>query len=183
MDVARLKTLLRLEPLPVEGGYFVQTYKSSEAIPREALPGRYPGPRSFGTGIYYLLTPETFSALHRLKSDEIYHFYLGDPVELVQLEADGAGRIVTLGPDLAGGMQLQTAVLHGVWQGARLRHGGAFALLGTTMAPGFESEDFEIGQRRDLLEKYPRFRDLILALTLNLEGPMSPETSDRLPCP
>lgn len=165
MDIERLKTLLRLAPLPVEGGYFVQTYKSAETIPRHALPDRYTGGRSFGSGIYYLLTPEACSALHRLKSDEIYHFYLGDPVELLQLDADGAGRIVTLGPDLFGGMQLQTVVPRGVWQGARLRSGGLYALLGTTMAPAYEQDDFEIGRREDLLSRYPRFRDHILALT------------------
>jgi hypothetical protein len=165
VDIERLKSLLRLEPLPVEGGYFVQTYRSQETIPREALPARYPDARSFATGIYYLLTPDTFSALHRLRGDEIYHFYLGDPVELVQLGPDGAGSVITLGPDLFEGMQLQTVVPHGVWQGSRLRTGGRFALLGTTVAPGFEFMDCELGHRRTLLDGYPSFRNLILALT------------------
>lgn len=165
MDIERLKSLLHLEPLPGEGGYFIQTYRSRETIPHGALPGRYPNARSFGTGIYYLLTPDTFSALHRLRGDEIYHFYLGDPVELVQLEPDGAGEVLTLGPDLFQGMRLQTVVPHGVWQGSRLRSGGRFALLGTTMAPGFEYEDCELANRHTLLEGYPSFRDLVLALT------------------
>jgi predicted cupin superfamily sugar epimerase len=165
MDIERLKALLHLEPLPVEGGYFAQTYRSLETIPQTALPGRYPNARSFGAAIYYLLTPDTFSALHRLKGDEIYHFYLGDPVELVQLGPDGSGKVHMLGPDLFHGMQPQIVVPHGTWQGSQLRPGGRFALLGTTMAPGFEYEDFEIGLRTLLLKSHPRFKELILALT------------------
>lgn len=134
--VEQLKVLLGLKPLSVEGGYFVEIYRAQESIPKEALPDRYGGARSLATGIYYLLTPETFSALHRLRSDEVYHFYLGDPVDLVQLYPDGSDTVLTLGTDLLQGMHLQQVVPQGVWQGSRLRPGGRFALLGTTMAPG-----------------------------------------------
>lgn len=164
-SVEELKSLLGLKPLPIEGGYYAESYRSEESIAREALPDRYPGGRSFGTGIYYLLTPDTCSTLHRLKSDEIYHFYLGDPVELLQLGPDGAGTVTLLGPDLDRGMRVQHPVPYGLWQGSRLRSGGRWALLGTTMAPGFDFADFEAGGREPLLRAYPRFEELILALT------------------
>jgi len=156
---------LNLTPHPKEGGYFKEIYRSSEVIPEKALPSRYKGIRSLATAIYYLLTPETFSAMHRLQSDEIFHFYLGDPIEMLQLCADGTGRIVILGPDLHIGMQPQVIVPKGIWQGARLIKNGKFALLGTTVFPGFEFADYESGQRDDLIKSHPQFRERIIALT------------------
>lgn len=158
-------TLLNLKPHPREGGYFIETYRSSEAIPEKTLPSRYRGMRPFGTAIYYLLTPETFSAMHRLNSDEIFHFYLGDPIEMLQLWPDGTGRTLMLGLDLLEGMQPQVVVPTGIWQGARLLKSGRFALLGTTVSPGFEFADYESGQREELIKSYPKFRELIIALT------------------
>lgn len=165
VSVETLKALLNLKPLPVEGGYYAESYRSAETISWEALPGRYQGSRSFGTGIYYLLTPDTCSALHRLKSDEVYHFYLGDPVELLQLRADGFGTVMVLGQEIEQGMSVQQVVAREVWQGSRLRPGGRWALLGTTMAPGFDFADFEAGAREPLLRAYPQFKELIVALT------------------
>ena len=157
--------LLNLTPHPKEGGYFIETYRSSETIPEKTLPSRYKGIRSFATAIYYLLTPETFSAMHRLQSDEIFHFYLGDPVEMLQLWPDGSGRLVILGSDILRGMQPQVVVPRGVWQGAKLFKNGKFALLGTTVSPGFEFADYEYGQRDELIQSYPQFREWIIALT------------------
>ncbi len=154
-----------LAPLPEEGGYFAETYRSAVAIPQAGLPRRYTGSRAAGTAIYFLLTPDTFSALHRLRGDEIYHFYLGDPVDLTLLHPDGRGETVTLGQDLQAGMRLQTVAPAETWQGSRLRDGGRFALLGTTMAPGFAVEDFELGERKKLLEAYPAFAGEIMRLT------------------
>lgn len=114
----QIRTLLNLKPHLEEGGYFIETYRSSETILEKVLPSRYEGVRTFGTAIYYLLTPETFSAMHRLRSDEIFHFYLGDPVEMLQLWPDGPGRIVILGSDILDRMQPQVVVPRGVWQGA-----------------------------------------------------------------
>jgi uncharacterized protein len=164
LTAERLIKLLNLKPHP-EGGYYAETYRSKELIAMEALPDRYSGPRSYGTAIYYLLTPQTFSAIHRLATDEIYHFYLGDPVELIRLEPDGSGRLILLGDDVAGGMQVQAVISRGTWQGARLFEGGKYALLGTTVAPSFEFVDFEAGRRSDLILAYPSFRDIIIALT------------------
>jgi predicted cupin superfamily sugar epimerase len=165
MDIEKLKQLLGLKPLPSEGGYYAESYRSTERLPREWLPQRYTSERSFGTAIYFLLTPDTFSAMHRLVSDEVYHFYLGDPVEFLCLREDGSGEIFTIGTDLDHGMRPQIAVPRGTWQGSRLRPGGEFALLGTTVAPGFEFADFELASRADLLQRYPSYAEMILKLT------------------
>jgi predicted cupin superfamily sugar epimerase len=156
---------LGLQPHPKEGGFFRETYRSGDAWPASALPARYPGARSASTAIYYLLTPNTYSALHRLQTDEIFHFYLGDPIRMLQLEPDGQGSTVVLGPDVGAGQQLQVVVPRGVWQGSCLETGGAFALLGCTVAPGFEYADYESGVRQSLLTQYPAFADMICRLT------------------
>ncbi len=161
----QLIALLHLKPHPEEGGHFAETYRSDESIPGKALPPRYRGARSFTTAIYYLLTAASFSAMHRLQTDEIFHFYLGDPVEMLQLLPDGSGRIVLIGTDIEGGMEPQVLVPKGVWQGSRLLSGGHFALLGTTVSPGFEFSDYETGERDLLVRSYPGFRNQILSLT------------------
>ena len=161
----RIIDLLNLKPLTPEGGYYSETYRSDESIAREALPDRYGGPRSLGAAIYYLLTPGAFSALHRLATDEVYHFYLGDPVELLQLLPDTSSKTVMLGHNIMQHSVLQVTVKRGVWQGSRLAAGGRFALLGTTTAPGFEEGYYEHGDRDKLLAAYPAARDLIMALT------------------
>lgn len=165
MTAEDIRALFGLQPLPREGGYYAETYRSDESVPQEALPSRYSGPKPFGTAMYYLLTPDSFSALHRLPTDEGYHFYLGDPVELLQLRPDGSGSVVTLGTDLSAGMRPQVVVPKFVWQGSRLCPGGRFALLGTTMAPGFDFEDYESAPRDQLLRGFPDFADWIRALT------------------
>ena len=155
MTAQELIRLLDLKPLPGEGGYYRETYRSA---------ARGPDGKSASTAIYYLLTPDTCSALHRLPTDEVYHFYLGDPVELLLLGPDG-GRIVTLGTDLRAGQQPQFTVPAGTWQGSSLVDPGAFALMGTTMAPGFEFSDYEAGDRDLLVRDYPQFKERIARLT------------------
>jgi len=157
---------LELQPHPKEGGFFRETYRSSESIAVESLPARYPQNRSHATAIYYLLTPNTFSALHRLASDEVFHFYLGDPVRMLQLSPEGVGRTIVLGPNLWQGQELQVVVPRGVWQGSILKPGGRFALLGCTVAPGFDYADYESAQRGKLIEEFPKFADIITQLTL-----------------
>lgn len=165
MDIEKLRLMLNLKPLPEEGGFYSESYRSNEKLARAALPNRYAGDRHFGTAIYFLLTPDTFSAMHRLASDEIYHFYIGDPIELLCLREDGSGETVTLGTEFERGMRPQFTVPRETWQGSRLRPGGKFALLGTTMAPGFEFADFELGKRATLLQRYPKFSEMIRQLT------------------
>lgn len=155
---------LQLEPLDQEGGYFHQTYLAPDTIPASALPPYYQATeaRAFGTAIYALFTPDVFSAMHRLDSDEIYHFYLGDPLEMLLLQSDGSGEIRVLGNDLRAGMQPQQLVKRQVWQGSRIRPGDyGFTLLGTTMAPAFEWAGFELGQAEPLLAQYPNFAEAI----------------------
>lgn len=164
LTAEQIRELLQMQPHPIEGGYFAETYRGVPNIPQSLLPS-YPGDRAISTAIYYLLTPETFSAMHRVRGDEMFHFYLGDAVEMLQLKADGSGEVILLGQDIAAGMRLQHNVPGGVWQGSRLRAGGKYALLGTTMAPGFEYEDYETGKRPELIARYPHFSPLITTLT------------------
>ena len=161
--------LLRLEPLPVEGGYYRVTYLADETLDAAMLPERYGGPRATGGAIYYLLHGDRFSALHRLLTDEVYHFYLGRPVEMLLLYPDGHDELVRLGTDLAAGARAQMVVPRGVWQGSHLadpaESANSFALLGTTMAPAYDQADFELGDRAALIATYPQRADLIRALT------------------
>jgi uncharacterized protein len=165
MTAEELIKLLDLSPHPEEGGYYRETYRCDETIPGNVLPPRYHGDRAMGTAIYFLLTRETCSAMHKLVSDEVFHFYLGDPVEMLHLLPDGTGQLTLMGSDFAAGMSPQVVVPGGWWQGARLREGGAFALFGTTVAPGFEFQDYEHGHRAELVAAYPEFRDNIEYLT------------------
>lgn len=160
-----IRKRLKLQPHPAEGGYFAETYRAEHLLPSNALPTGYPGPRAVSTAIYYLLTPDSFSAMHRLRGDEIFHFYLGDPVELLQINASGAEEVFVLGQDIVAGMHLQHVVPAGAWQGSRLRAGGKYALLGTTVAPGFDFQDFEIGERNKLMAEFPQFAEMIQGLT------------------
>jgi hypothetical protein len=111
------------------------------------------------------LEPGTFSAIHRLESDEIYHFYLGDPVEMLHLFPDGSSAVLTLGPDLQADQQVQLVVPAGVWQGARLVGGGKVALLGCTVTPGFDYADYQSGSYDELAAKWPAETGRIKALT------------------
>jgi predicted cupin superfamily sugar epimerase len=165
IDADQIKQLLGLVPLTGEGGFFIETYRSNVAIPGHVLPPSYGAARQLATAIYYLLTPDTFSAMHRIKGDEIFHFYLGEPVEMLLLYADGSGGITTIGNDLAAGHRPLVVVPGGTWQGSMLKAGGSFALMGTTMAPGFEFADFELASRQDLLAQYPKCSDRIIKLT------------------
>lgn len=156
-----------LEPLPREGGLFRRMYLSPEEIPASVLPPRYQSAKPFGSAIIYLLTNRTdsFSALHKLPSDEVYHFYLGDPVELLQLYPNGQSQRVILGQDIFNSQYVQYTVPHGVWQGSHLLAGGRFALIGTTMSPAFTDDDYIEGIRADLIRDYPRETELISNLT------------------
>ncbi len=159
-----IKTL-GLVPLPQEGGFFTETYRSSDTLPKNQLAHIYSSERNLCTAIYYLLTRDTFSAMHRLASDEVFHFYCGDSVEMLLLHPDGSGSLVRLGIDILSGERPQVVVPRGVWQGARVRDGGSFTLLGTTVTPGFDFADYEHGERDRLTADYPDFRDMITELT------------------
>jgi hypothetical protein len=153
---------LRAHP---EGGYFREIHRSEEAVPAGALPERYSGSRAYATSILFLITAESFSALHRLDSDEIYHFYLGGPVDLSILHADGRAETVRLGHDVLRGERVQHVVPRGAWQGSRLAGDAPLALLGCTVAPGFDFDDFEMADRNALIARHPDHAALIRSLT------------------
>ncbi len=161
MTAEEIKALLKLEPHPIEGGSFRRTYTSAGSV---NLPR---GIRAQGTAIYYLLEPGTFSEMHVLDSDEIFHFYLGDPVEMLQLYPDGRSALFTLGPDLEAGEHVQLVVPKGVWQGTRLIGDGKVALLGCTVTPGFDFADYRNARYAELAEKWPLQAERIRKLTRN----------------
>lgn len=157
---------LGLQPLPEEGGYYKETYRHAVGVPAEAVGIRHAGVRRLGTAIYYLVVPESFSALHLLqRSDEIFHFYAGDPVEMIQIDPGGKFHTFILGSDVMSGQSPQVVVPGGNWQGLRLKEGGSWALMGTTVSPGFEFEDFEVQSREELLKLFPQHRDAVLRFT------------------
>ena len=165
MTAEQLISRLHLQPLDNEGGYYFQTYVSGEKIKKDDLPDRFNNDKPFSTAIYYLLTPDTKSILHRLPSDEIYHFYLGDPVQMLHLYPNGSSNIVFLGNEFMSGQRFQVTVPSGVWQGSTLVEGGEFALMGTTVAPGFDFSDFEAADSDELIEQFPQYKGLIQDLT------------------
>lgn len=180
LDAALVAEVLGLEPLGFEGGFYRETYRSAHRLEVAALPEGYPGARSAATAILYMLGPDSRSLMHRLRTDEVYHFYLGDPVELLLIHPDGSDELVRLGPNILSGERVQAVVPAGTWQGSSLAPGGRFALMGTTMSPGFDLADFELGRRADLLLAHPHLAHLAhLADRLTALTPEVLET-DRL---
>jgi predicted cupin superfamily sugar epimerase len=144
-----------------EGGYYRETYRAAGRIAAHAGLGE----RSFSTAIYYLLPAEEVSRLHRLRSDELVHFHLGSPLTLHLLDEAGAYRRVSLGRELEEGQVLQAAVPAGTWFGATVERPGSFALVGCTVAPGFEFADFEQAERPELAARFPAHRAIVERLT------------------
>lgn len=165
-EAARWIARLNLAPHP-EGGWYRQTYRSSLLLPSAALPG-YESDRVAATTIYFLLSGDEFSALHRLRSDEVWHFYAGSPLVVHVLDREDGYRQSLLGTDPDAGQSFQAVVRGGRWFGSSLLHPGTFALVGCTVAPGFEFADFEMAKRRELLSLYPEHRDVITRLTREL---------------
>ena len=159
MTAEQIRSLLELQPHPIEGGYFRRTYTSTGTVNLAR------GTRAVGTAIYYLLEPGTFSEMHVLDSDEMFHFYLGDPVEMLQLHPDGRSAVYMLGSDLAAGQHVQLVVPAGVWQGTRLVGDGKVALLGCTVTPGFDFSDYRNASYLELAAKWPAESERIRTLT------------------
>lgn len=153
LTAEELAKMLDLKPHP-EGGYYRETYRSAEKF----------GSRSCSTAIYFLLTPGNFSALHRIRSDELWHFYSGDPITVVEVTSNGAKK-TTLGTDIKAGQTPQYVSPAGTWFGSYLNDGGKWALVGCTVSPGFEFADFEVGKRIELLKSFPNSKKEIEALT------------------
>lgn len=147
-----------------EGGFYKETYRSDDVIPAGTFGSRFSGPRSACTSIFYLVTVGNFSAFHRIRSDEIWHFYAGGPLELHQLH-QGVHSPVLLGKDVQSGQQLQYFVPAGAWFASAPAPGSAFSLLGCTVSPGFDFADFELAERGQLIKEYPNQAELIAKLT------------------
>jgi len=156
---------LGLQPLDREGGYYREVSRSDESLDGAKLPVRYATPRALYSSIYYLVTPESCSRLHRLQSDELWTFVAGDPVHMLLLYETGTGQEIRLGNTGAADMEAHLCVPRRVWQGCSLESGGRFALLTTVVAPGYDRLDFETGRRDELIATYPAFEERITALT------------------
>jgi uncharacterized protein len=159
--------LLGLKPHPT-CGFVAETYRSQERIPDEALPTAYAGSRPFASVLYFMVTVDAQIRLHRIRSDQMYHHYLGDPLEVLLLYPNGTGEITIIGPDLVAGMRPQVLIPGGTFHTSRLqtlRAPTGFALLGTTEWPGFESADLELADPRKLIAAYPTLRREIEAFT------------------
>jgi predicted cupin superfamily sugar epimerase len=155
---------LRLEPHP-EGGYFRQTYRSDLTIARNALPERFTGDRVASTAIYFLLEGDNFSAFHRIRSDEVWHFYAGSELIVHVLDGEGTYSSISLGSDPDAGNVFQAVVRAGSWFASHVADWKSFAVVGCTVAPGFDFADFELGKRSELLREYPQHKELIERLT------------------
>jgi hypothetical protein len=155
---------LDLRPHP-EGGYYRETYRAAESVAADGLPARFSGPRAFSTAVYFLITRDAFSAFHRIRSDELWHFYAGGAVTLATIGPDGALATASLGRDPLRGETPQVVIPAGTWFAAEVAERADFALVGCTVAPGFDFADFELGARADLIQAYPQHRGVIERLT------------------
>ena len=161
--VKKLIEQFDLKPHP-EGGWYCQTYKSHELIQANALPERFTADRSFSTAIYFLLEAGNFSAFHRIKSDECWHFYTGDPLLLYVINQNGNLETITLGNDFEKDQHFQYVVLAGCWFASRPASGSKYCFVGCTVSPGFEFEDFELADVNKLSSLYPEHKELIRSL-------------------
>lgn len=154
---------LGLQPHP-EGGYYRETYRAEQRLMGCCL-DFHEGPRVMSTAIYFLLPGDQFSTLHRLRSDEMWHFYAGNPLTLHLIDREGNLSQIRLGRNFQNGEVFQAVVKAGCWFGATVDEPEGYALVGCTVSPGFEFEDFELGERNKLLEQYPQHREIIERLT------------------
>jgi len=162
-NINRLIQQYNLKPHP-EGGWYSQTYKSNESIDANALPARFGGDRSFSTAIYFLLEQGNFSAFHRIKSDECWHFYAGDPLLIYVIEVNGELKIISLGNDPEKGQTFQYVVPANCWFASSPATGSEYCFAGCTVSPGFEFEDFELANANELSNTYPQHKDIIRQL-------------------
>lgn len=155
---------LNLQP-HTEGGYYSEVYRSDIIIPKNALPQEFNGERCFSTSIYFLVEKDNFSALHKIKSDEIWHFYYGDALEVIEIDDNGILKSTILGNNLEKNETFQYTVKANNWFGSRVKEGGQFSLVGCTVSPGFDFNDFELAKRNELILKFPNQKELIESMT------------------
>lgn len=163
MTVNQIIQSLELQPHP-EGGYYKEVYRSEGFISETCLPDSFWGKRNISTSIYYLLQKDDFSAFHRIKSDEIWHYYFGGSLLLHLLHPDGSYQCKVLGSDITNGSTFQLVIPAGTWFAAEPAPGNDFTLAGCTVAPGFDFDDFELANKNELMQHYPNYQDLISRL-------------------
>jgi hypothetical protein len=155
---------LQLLPHP-EGGYYREVYRSDDVIEAGYLPKRYKTKRTSSTSIYFLLEGEQVSRLHKLNSDEIWHYYDGCPARIYNIDEKGELTEVTIGRNLEQGESLQVLIKRNTWFGAELKDKTSFCIVGCTVSPGFEFDDLELADRKKLLKLYPFHEEIIKKLT------------------
>jgi len=160
MDHKKIVEVLGLQPHP-EGGYYKEVYRSKGDISQGCLDGQFEGARNYSTSIYFMLTSDTFSAFHRIKQDEIWHFYQGSPIRLHTISPAGLHQEHTIGSDILNGQQPQMVVPAGYWFAAEVVEKDAFALVGCTVSPGFDFRDFELADQDSLIDEFPEHAELI----------------------
>ncbi|MCI0453736.1 MAG: cupin domain-containing protein [Candidatus Dadabacteria bacterium] len=148
-----------------EGGYYKETYRSKEVIKQEHLPKRFSGNRNFSTAIYFLLIGHDFSAFHRIKQDELWHFYEGSSLTIHIIDQSDKYLEIKIGRNIEDGEALQAVVKAGCLFGTTVNDKNSFSLVGCTVAPGFDFEDFETPSRNELLRKYPQHKKIVEMLT------------------
>ncbi len=158
---------LKLMPHP-EGGYYQESYRSAETIDQKCLPSRFSGTRHFSTAIYFLLKDKQFSAFHRIRSDETWHFYYGNPLEIFVINSDKSLDRLLLGHNPDANEQLQLTIPANHWFAARVIGQEGFSLVGCTVSPGFHFQDFELASKSGLLQQYPEHSSLIRELCLDI---------------
>lgn len=163
VTVLQLIKKFDLQPHP-EGGWYKETYKSEEQIASNALPQRFLGHRVFSTAIFFLLEKGNFSAFHRIKSDECWHFYTGHPLEVYTILPNGELTVVSLGNDIEKGQLFQYVVPANCWFASRPAKDSEFSFVGCTVAPGFDFADFELATAKELIAAYPQHQAIITAL-------------------
>ena len=163
MTAQQLINFYNLLPHP-EGGYYKETYKSDEIINRSALPNRFDGDRVFSTAIFFLLERGEFSAFHRIKSDECWHFYSGGTLLVYIIEADGQMEIIRMGNDIENRELFQYVVPANCWFASIPAPESDFSLVGCTVSPGFDFNDFEMAEANKLIEQFSQHAETINAL-------------------
>jgi predicted cupin superfamily sugar epimerase len=164
MTAEQLVKELSLIPHP-EGGFYKETYRSPIKIDSRCLPKNFRGDRNMATGIYFLLEKGNFSAFHKIKSDETWHFYYGDTLEVIEINDAGKLIITSVGSNLTEGATFQYTVKANHWFGSRVKNNGKMSLVGCTVYPGFDFNDFEMGKRDELIELFPQHAEIIKELT------------------
>ena len=164
LSAAQIKDLLGLEPHST-CGFVRESYRSQLTVPASALPPGYAGSRPLGGVLYFLVTPDARIRLHRIRSDQMYHHYLGDPLEVLLLYPDGRSEMRVVGPDLAAGMRPQLLIPGGTFHAGRVAPGGGYALLGTSVWARAEPSDVEMGDAQALAAAYPTAKAHIIELT------------------